>query len=57
MKKQNKKSTAWEFPVEFRERRLGDILSKKLRHPKPNPKYKATLAGPPGWQYKDDPGA
>jgi len=40
----------------FRERTFGEILRKKLRHPKVDKNYKATLPGPPGWQYKIDPG-
>ena len=42
--------------IEFRERRLCDIDFSKIKHPRPHPDYKATLPGPPGWQYKIDPG-
>ena len=40
----------------FRERRLCDIDFKKIKHPVPDKNYKATLPGPPGWQYKINPG-
>ena len=42
--------------IQFRERRLSGIDFSKIKHPKPNKDYKATLPGPPGWQYKIDPG-
>ena len=40
----------------FRQRRLKDI-NLNPKHPKPIPGHKATLPGPPGWQYKENPGA
>lgn len=42
--------------IVFRERPLKDF-NLQPKHPKPIPGYKATLPGPPGWQYKIDPGA
>ena len=42
--------------IVFRERRLRDI-ELNPKHPKPIPGHKATLPGPPGWQYKENPGA
>ena len=37
--------------------RVGADINLTPKHPKPIPGYKATLPGPPGWQYKIDPGA
>ena len=54
MKKKKKKVPAKELEIQFRERRFKDL--KPVRHPKPIPGYQATLPGPPGWQYKIDPG-
>jgi len=51
-KKKNEKRTV----LRFRERKFGDIDFSKVKHPKPGKDYKATLPGPPGWQYKIDPG-
>ncbi len=51
-----RRKTESDTKVKFRERRLSDIV-KGLKHPKPIPGYKSTLPGPPGWQYKQDPGA
>ncbi len=51
-----KRKASGAVKIKFRERRLGEIDFSKLRHPKPNKDYKATLPGPPGWQYKIDPG-
>lgn len=53
-RKKSKKAGAVE--IQFRERRLCDIDFTKIEHPVPNKDYKATLPGPPGWQYKIDPG-
>ena len=51
-----KKSPSEKADIQFRERRLGSIDFSKIKHPKPNKDYQATLPGPPGWQYKIDPG-
>ncbi len=55
-KSSRKKKPSEKVEIEFRERRLANIDFTKIKHPKVNKDYKATLPGPPGWQYKIDPG-
>ena len=51
-----KSKKAETLEIKFRERKLASINFSKIQHPKPDPGCKATLPGPPGWQYKVDPG-
>ena len=50
------KKAAVKAEFSFRERRFGDIDFKNLKHPVLPKGFTQTLPGPPGWQYKLDPG-
>ena len=53
--KSSKRSKSEEVKIKFRERKFRDI-NLTPEHPDPVPGFIPTLPGPPGWQYKLNPG-